>query len=650
MISRIRTGNILRRIGFTLVVSMVLTPLSHELSRADERSMPDSVHAAGDRVERRAPRPEALGRALVSSGLENIRVVAAGESVHVAYENRRYRHSADALGVVRGNSASPFLAFERRLDMDVAAIEIDLADARRPFRVQYPSDRDFPPAPPGPGLASTSRSVDLLVGPLLTYEIGHIFDPFQLRVDIEPRVRYNPWPGALATLAVVIPLQNDFTPGDLDPDIDRVRPGPLKLDQFAFIPGMTLVSGSGGYFGNNRYGVSLGVARPIAGGRLLADAQFDETGFLAFPEGGTVYSNPDHWSGFAGLTWRPPLADLAVRARLARFLYGDQGGELELTRAMGDFEVGGFVTHSAGVNLYGVRLDVPVPPMKRATGSRVRLQPVERFPIDFRSTSEPAGTWLSGVASRTEFLRQLNEPGLRENLGRYRPIGSNPESKREPSGSQWISWSGMTGFITTPWAGVLHDRDLDVGYRYVPRRWAWDHRGTNANEVYYATLGFLPHLETAMRWTRIPGYHSFEELAPDSRLTDIDRMVSARLELLTPRPGCPGLAVGVEDAEGTRRFHSSYAVAGLPVEILQVQSRVTLGYGFRVFEASRYVLDGGFGAVELSAWRRLVGQFEYDSEKWNAALGLAPGLGFQLRAALLNLESLSIGIGWSHAL
>ncbi|MBI1865974.1 MAG: GAF domain-containing protein, partial [Nitrospirae bacterium] len=43
-------------------------------------------------------------------------------------------------------------------------------------------------------------------------DIGHIFDPFQLRVDIEPRVRYNPWPGGLATLALVIPLQMTLIP------------------------------------------------------------------------------------------------------------------------------------------------------------------------------------------------------------------------------------------------------------------------------------------------------------------------------------------------------------------------------------------------------------------------------------------------------
>jgi hypothetical protein len=41
---------------------------------------------------------------------------------------------------------------------------------------------------------------------------------------------------------------------------------------------------------------------------------------------------------------------------------------------------------------------------------------------------------------------------------------------------------------------------------------------------------------------------------------------------------------------------------------------------------------------------------EYDSEKWNAGVGVSPIAGLRVRAALLNLESPSVGVGWSHRL
>ena len=208
----------------------------------------------------------------------------------------------------------------------------------------------------------------------------------------------------------------------------------------------------------------------------------------------------------------------------------------------------------------------------------------------------------------------------------------------------------MTGFIHTPWAGVLAERGLEAGYGVIPSEWAYDHRGESDNQVFYATLGFLPRVETALRWTRIPEYRSFEEIAPDSKLVDMDRMASARLAVFEPSDGRPGLSLGIEDAQGFRRFHSTYAVAGLPFAISGWQCRVTAGYGFQLFDAARYILDGAFGAAEFSPWAWLRAQFEYDTEKWNAGVGVNPIAGLQLRAALLNMESPSLGAGWSHKL
>ena len=91
-------------------------------------------------------------------------------------------------------------------------------------------------------------------------------------------------------------------------------------------------------------------------------------------------------------------------------------------------------------------------------------------------------------------------------------------------------------------------------------------------------------------------------------------------------------------------------VAGVPGSIFQMQGRFSLGYGSHIFKANRYVLDGAFGAAELAPTRFLRLQIEYDSEKWNTAVGLSPGAGFHLRAAWLNLDRLSFGAGWSHTL
>jgi hypothetical protein len=280
----------------------------------------------------------------------------------------------------------------------------------------------------------------------------------------------------------------------------------------------------------------------------------------------------------------------------------------------------------------------------------VRVQLVPRFPIDLRNTSVPAGEYLTGVASRSDYLRLLSAPSLdaHAHTPPARTAGRGARGKEAPI--DWVAASGMTGFVFTPWAGVMADRGLELGYHNVPRAFAFEQRDTTSNAIYYATLGFLPRLETSLRWTHIVGTHAFSAIVPDSRLPDVDRMASARFSLLTPGAGRPGLALGVEDIEGTRRFHSTYAVAGSRFTLIGLPGRATLGYGFRVLHAVRRTLDGPFGAFEVSPGWRSVTQVEYDSEKWNAGLGVALPFGLRVRAELLNFESLSLGFGWSVSL
>ena len=595
----------------------------------------------------------AIEHALLDAGFENVTVLPGG-GIQIAYENRRFRRSIDALAIARVAAGEPVFVAERRLGLTAAAIEPPEPGKPGTFRVLYPSDAEFPSMPGGSMRAPTFAHATLDIGAIVDYRVGRIFDPLQIRAELEPRLVLNPWSGCRVRLGVLLPLRQDFPESDVEPDLDRVRPGRASVDQFAWIPGLSLVSFSGGFFGDNRWGFSAGAARPFHGGDWLLDVQADRTGFLAFANTGTLYSPLDRTSGFAGLTWRPPVADVAVRVRGGQFLYGDRGVDFEVRRTFQDIDLAYFVQRTGGIDLFGIRLDLPVPPMTRSTGSWLKVQPAPRFAIDFRDQDVTSGLFVEGVASREEFLRQLSRTSLADGADRYQAgLGQGPaEGSRaqQAIANNWVSFTGNTGFINTPWAGVISDRTLEAGYASIPKAWAYDHRGTNENQLFSTTLGFLPRVETSLRWSRIRGYHSFQEIVPDSRLVDIDRMASARLALLSPRGAMPGLAVGIDDARGQRRFHSSYAVTGMPFSLAGVQGRVAAGYGFRIFKAERYVLNGGFGAAELAPLRWLRAQLEYDSEKWNAGLGLSPWAGLRLRAALLHMESVSLGAGWSLTL
>lgn len=636
-------------------------------AQADSLASRDSSTAISRAAGAFAPRSD-LAEELVRLGFQNVTAVTgAGDDFTgpwVAYENRRFRHASTALGMVARATGEPAWVFERRLGM-VAAAMMDSGTGEPPSEVRYPSDGRFPWAPSQPVLAPTRKSVDLVVGPLLTYELARILDPVLIRVELQPEIRYNPWPGGRARLALVIPVRNDFEADSLHPDVNKVRPGPMMFEQYAWSRGAALVSVSGGLLGNNRYGASFGVARPLRRGEWLLDSQADVTGFFAVSDSGINYSTPSRWTGFVGVAYRPPGLDLSVRLRAARFIHEDQGFELEVRRFMGDMDVAFFVQRvrvsstdeeSFSLNSGGVRLVFPVPPMVRPGGQPVRIMPVERFPFAYREESEPVGESVSNVASREDYLRQLDRSALLANGPRYRAGLAGARYRHVEERAQWVSWTGMTGFVNTPWAGVLGDKEFELGYNRMPRAAAWNYRGLYRNDQYYATFGFLPRVEVGLRWTVLPGFYTFRPLVPESNYQDADRMFSVRLEAVKPGPRRPGLAVGIEDVEGSRRFHSTYAVAGFPFVISRLQNRVTLGYAPRVFddllgkEVSVRTLDGLFGAFEVSPWRNLAIAVEHDSEKVNSSLSVDLGFGLRARAAVLDFEHVAVGAGWFKAL
>jgi hypothetical protein len=589
--------------------------------------------------------------AITGLGLENVQVDGAGDVPRVAFENRRYRHTTDALGRIERVAGGRVLAFERRLGLTSAAISVEGPAVEPRFRVRFPSDDDFPDAPRGPVADPTSSGFDAVLRPLFAYELGRLIAPVQVQWQLEPLLRYGPWPGGRLTASMLIPVYNDFLVDPLHPDVDEVRPGLLTLEQFAWIPRAALVSGTAGVFADNRYGVSLGAARPLANGSLLLDSQVDITGFIAFESGGVSYSDVSQVSAFGGVTWFAPRFDAALRLRAGRFLYGDDGAHLELRRAFGDFEIALFGLRAHGLNVEGVRITLPVPPLTRPAGGPVRVMPIERFPLSYRTDATPVGVFVQGVASREDFVRQLAGPALDANRHRYeRGLGA-PAAPRTPGPVDWVNASGVSGFVFTPWAGCLPDGAISVDYTHVPRKWAYSGRGEFVNQAWSTTIGLFPRTEVSLRFTRLPGSKGFDPSDPDNLIsTDTDHMAGGRLVLLTPGRTRPGLAVGVEDVEGTRRFHSAYLVSGMPLEISCVQSRFSFGYASRVFKAARHVLDGGFGAFEISPWRAVAARMEYDSEKWNVGIGVALPYGLRLRAAALNLETLSAGVGWTHEL
>jgi hypothetical protein len=215
-----------------------------------------------------------------------------------------------------------------------------------------------------------------------------------------------------------------------------------------------------------------------------------------------------------------------------------------------------------------------------------------------------------------------------------------------PAARAQVALSGLSGYWNAPAARVLADGAVEMGYNTIPMRWAWDHRGQYRNDVYFGTIGFVPRVEFSFRITSIPGFRTFQDVDSLANYTDADRMLSLKVQLLQQSRVLPDVAFGVEDLQGTRRFHTSYLVAGRSLRAGPVGLRADAGVAFGLLSPrQRTTLDGVFAGLEARPLDVLALVGEYDTEKWNLGFKVRAPLGLTARCVWLGARHISGGVG-----
>jgi hypothetical protein len=204
----------------------------------------------------------------------------------------------------------------------------------------------------------------------------------------------------------------------------------------------------------------------------------------------------------------------------------------------------------------------------------------------------------------------------------------------------------MTGLVNVPTADVLPDGVMRFGAGVVDEEWAYQGRHLMNNEVWFMAIGFLPRLEASLRATVLPEVKLLEsEDAPA-----VDRLASARLQLVSESGRRPAVAAGIDDVRGTRLFHSLYVVATESLRGEAPQVRLTAGFAPAWLDARAHVLDGAFGGVELGLCPWATALLDFDTEKWNSGLALTAFGRLSAQLVLLHLDTPSGALAWIHRL
>lgn len=304
----------------------------------------------------------ALEGALVEDGLEEVRAGLAGETLVVEYENNRYDHDeADAVAVVlrevdrAGLGDRPIAVVVKRSGLVVAELTFPPggAGARAAAGVRFaPGQRRVAWASISPRNRRALHSTLVLAPGLRTFvatELGVL----DYLVTFRPDLVVPLWPGATAFARAEVPLTWSDSLGDRGYFRDYRTPAHVEYatvhQAVRIAPGLWAMVGGGLFQWTDAGGLGE-LLWTGAGGTVALGLQGSRTWNERYEER----------HGLTGsVRLRVPRLDGLLLVRGGRFVNGDRGVAVELSRWFGDTQVGVFYTRSE-VSIAGAFFTVPL--------------------------------------------------------------------------------------------------------------------------------------------------------------------------------------------------------------------------------------------------------------------------------------------------
>lgn len=171
---------------------------------------------------------------------------------------------------------------------------------------------------------------------------------------------------------------------------------------------------------------------------------------------------------------------------------------------------------------------------------------------------------------------------------------------------------GHSGLITIPTAQIISDGQVAAGSGYIPKPFGVVEGTYKDNQIFFATIGYLPFMELTFGTVRII----------DEPWGIGDRTSCFRFRCINEKRYVPQITLGLHDpfggiAEDWAQFLTALYLVGSKTLISDpVQVRGHFGYGVDWLKAANYRLLGAFGGADVR-YKFLSLMSEYDTEHFN---------------------------------
>lgn len=329
-----------------------------------------------------------------TSGFENIQLNNSGKTLIIAYENRIFRHEAEAIAYIL--KEMPLYQIDEiiliPLYLKIPMLQMTVKKAKlEQFRKGEITTPDFLAHviftmnikddifkdSLSSALHSSGFKVDVLIEPKISMQLGNYDRPIQLLAELAPNLQVQLAKGLILNSQFLIPVYNNLK----QMEGAKFRTGIINLSQNLRLPDNLFLTASLGTFSYDRLGIDFKTKKYFLNGSLGIYTQMGYNTWIKTKDTfeDRYFNQDNYFMGRLGAEYRFTAYDLLISASYGTFLYQDKGWRFDVLRQFNEVQIGfsGILTNDT-YNA-GFYLSIPIFPKRYAKLNKFRVRPSPNF-------------------------------------------------------------------------------------------------------------------------------------------------------------------------------------------------------------------------------------------------------------------------------
>lgn len=235
---------------------------------------------------------------------------------------------------------------------------------------------------------------DFVLYPQFSFQNNTFERIWETQFNLAPAIETTLWTGALFTAQVIFPIHNNI----IGYENSRIRPGIIAITQEYRLPHNIFGHVSVGNFTSQRMGVTIGNHWISGNGIYKVGYTASLTGTSYIANNGWNISKWKRVSAHLKCTVTPRFYNMEIETSMGRYIYGDFGGQITLTRRFSGAAIQLFGRYAGDISCAGLGITFPIWLKKQSRAGLFRAKVSDWYQLSY---SEKSGNGADHTTGRT---------------------------------------------------------------------------------------------------------------------------------------------------------------------------------------------------------------------------------------------------------